>query len=59
MFHPMIMLTWGAAITIKISFLGKNLRKKSSWPHVALDLARVEKGEVIPDNVAPKSDFLF
>ena len=23
------------------------------------DLARVEKGEVIPDSAAPKSDFLF
>ena len=26
---------------------------------MALDLARVEKEEVIPDRAAPKSDFLF
>ena len=30
-------------------------KKKSSWPRAALDLAWVEKGEVIPDNTAPKS----
>ena len=35
------------------------LRKKSSQTHAALDLARVEKEEVIPDSAAPKSDFLF
>ena len=29
--------------------------KKSNQPCVALDLARVEKGEVILDNMAPKS----
>ena len=31
------------------------LRKKSNRPRAALDLAKVEKGEVIPDNTAPKS----
>ena len=31
------------------------LRKKSSRPRAALDLPRVEKGEVIPENTAPKS----
>ena len=35
------------------------LRKKSSWPRAALDLAAVEKGEIIPDSAVPKSDFLF
>ena len=35
------------------------LRKKSSRTRAALDLARVEKGEVIPDSAAPKSDFPF
>ena len=35
------------------------LRKKSSWPSAALDLAWVEKGEVISDSAAPKSDFLL
>ena len=35
------------------------LRKKSSQPGAALDLARVEKGEVIPDNTAPKNYLLF
>ena len=33
------------------------LRKKSNRPRAELDLARVEKGEVIPDNTAPKSYF--
>ena len=40
----------------KILFLRK---KKTSWPLAALDLAGVEKGEVIPDSAAPKSDFLL
>ena len=31
--------------------------KKSNRPRAALDLARVEKEEVIPDNTAPKSHF--
>ena len=31
------------------------LRKKSNRPRAALDLAIVEKGEVIPDNTAPNS----
>ena len=35
------------------------LRKKSSWPRAALDLARVEKGEVILNNTAPKSYLKF
>ena len=36
-----------------------SLRKKSSLPRTALDLARVEKGEGIPDNTAPKSCILL
>ena len=35
----------------RIKFISK---KKSSLPHAALDLAKVEKGEVIPDNTAQK-----
>ena len=35
------------------------LRKRSSWPRAALDLAREEKWEVIQESAAPKSDFLF
>ena len=35
------------------------LRKKSSWPRAALDLAGVEKGEIVPDSAAPKSEFLL
>ena len=35
------------------------LRKKSSWPRAALDLAWVVKGEEIPDSAAPKCDFLL
>ena len=37
----------------------KNLfqRKKSNRPRAALDLARVEKGEVLPDSTAPKYYF--
>ena len=31
------------------------LRKKSSWPRATLDLAWVEKGEIIPDRATPKS----
>ena len=41
----------------KIYFSEK--KKKSSRPRAALDLARVEKGEVIPDNAAPKNYFLL
>ena len=29
-------------------------KKKSNRPRAALDLVRMEKGEVIPDNTAPK-----
>ena len=46
----------------EISWVGyKNsfLRKKSSQTRAALDLTRVEKGKGIPDNTAPKSNFLF
>ena len=41
--------------------MNKNLflRKKSSLPRAAFDLARVEKGEVILDSAVPKSDFLL
>ena len=35
------------------------LKKKSSQPCAVLDLAKVENGEVILDNMAPKSYFLF
>ena len=35
------------------------LRKKSSWPRAALDLAAVEKGEVIPESAPSKTHFLF
>ena len=35
------------------------LRKKSSQTRVAIDLVRVEKGEGIPDNTAPKSYLHF
>ena len=42
-------------------YFNKNLflRKKSSRPCAALDQARVEKGEIIPENTAPKSYLLF
>ena len=40
----------------------KNLfleKKKSNRTRATLDLARVEKREVIPDSAVPKGDFLF
>ena len=53
-FHNSLILTWRAWFGWQII---KNLflRKKSNRPSSALDLAKVEKGEVIPDNAAPKS----
>ena len=46
-------------LTIVKGYKNLFLRKKSSWPRTALDLAWVEKGEVIPESAAPKSYFLF
>ena len=42
-----------------LSYKDLFLRKKSSRPPAALDMARVEKGEGIPDNMGPKSYHLF
>ena len=47
------------SISLHISNKILFLRKISSWPRAALDLARVEKGEVIPESVALKIEFLF
>ena len=45
------------ASLLKYMHVYKNLflRRKSDWQCEALDLAWVEKGKVIPDNMAPKS----
>ena len=43
----------------KVVYKNLFLKKESSQPRAALDLARVEKSEGIPDNTAPKSYLLF
>ena len=45
------------ANNFQIDFKNLFLRKKSSRPCAALDSARVEKGDIIPDNTVQKSDF--
>ena len=55
--NPSIFLM-DAQIEVRLTYKNLFLRKKSSRPRAALHLAGVEKGEVIPDSAAPKSDFL-
>ena len=41
-----------------MNYKKNSLREKSNRPRVAIDLAGVEKGEVISDSTAPKRDFV-